>query len=42
MKFRFLSKEKLHFIIDGERAIEPIVADMKELIKKFKVYKEKK
>ncbi|ECR3349764.1 adenylate kinase, partial [Campylobacter jejuni] len=27
--------KKLHFIIDGERAIEPIVADMKELIKKI-------
>ncbi|HEG5598559.1 TPA: adenylate kinase, partial [Campylobacter jejuni] len=31
----FYQKKKLHFIIDGERAIEPIVADMKELIKKI-------
>ena len=30
----FYQKKKLHFIIDGERTIEPIVADMKELIKK--------
>ncbi|QIW73111.1 adenylate kinase [Campylobacter jejuni] len=31
----FYQKKKLHFIIDGERTIEPIVADMKELIKKI-------
>ncbi|MBS4241084.1 adenylate kinase [Campylobacter vulpis] len=31
----FYQKKKLHFIIDGERAIEPIVADMRELIKKI-------
>ncbi|EDO6648029.1 adenylate kinase [Campylobacter coli] len=31
----FYQKKELHFIIDGERTIEPIVADMKELIKKI-------
>ncbi|ARE80560.1 adenylate kinase [Campylobacter helveticus] len=31
----FYQKKKLHFIIDGERAIEPIVADMKSLIEKI-------
>ncbi|TKX32275.1 adenylate kinase [Campylobacter aviculae] len=31
----FYQKKKLHFIIDGERTIEPIVADIKELIKKI-------
>ena len=31
----FYQKKKLHFIINGERAIEPIVADMRELIKKI-------
>ncbi|MBM0636935.1 adenylate kinase [Campylobacter sp. VicNov18] len=30
----FYQKKKLHFIIDGERTIESIVADMKDLIKK--------
>ncbi|MCX2682379.1 adenylate kinase [Campylobacter sp. MIT 21-1685] len=29
----FYQKKKIHFIIDGERTIEPIVADMKKLIK---------
>ncbi|MGH2327929.1 adenylate kinase [Campylobacter taeniopygiae] len=32
---KFYQDKKLHFIIDGERTIEPIVADMKELIKKI-------
>ncbi|MBZ7942474.1 adenylate kinase [Campylobacter molothri] len=32
---KFYQNKKLHFIIDGERTIEPIVADMKELIKKI-------
>ncbi|MBK1964313.1 adenylate kinase [Campylobacter novaezeelandiae] len=31
----FYQKKKLHFIIDGERAINPIVADIKDLIKKI-------
>lgn len=31
----FYQKKKLHFIIDGERAIKPIVADMKSLIEKI-------
>lgn len=31
----FYQKKKLHFIIDGERTIESIVADMKDLIKKI-------
>lgn len=31
----FYQSKKIHFIIDGERTIEPIVADMKELIKKI-------
>lgn len=31
----FYQKKKLHFIIDGERTIEPIVADMKKLIEKI-------
>ncbi|MCH5335784.1 MAG: adenylate kinase [Campylobacter sp.] len=31
----FYQKKKLHFIIDGERAIEPIVQDIKDLIKKI-------
>ncbi|KAA6224961.1 MULTISPECIES: adenylate kinase [unclassified Campylobacter] len=31
----FYQKKKLHFIIDGERAIEPIVNDMKILIEKI-------
>ncbi|MGH2305774.1 adenylate kinase [Campylobacter taeniopygiae] len=32
---KFYQDKKLHFIIDGERTIELIVADMKELIKKI-------
>ncbi|MFX3626743.1 adenylate kinase [Campylobacter sp. LH-2024] len=32
---KFYQNKKLHFIIDGERTIEPIVADMKELINKI-------
>ncbi len=31
----FYQKKELHHIIDGERAIEPIVEDMKELMKKI-------
>ena len=31
----FYQKKRLHFIIDGERAIEPIVADIRELIGKI-------
>lgn len=31
----FYQKKKLHFVIDGERTIEPIVTDMKNLIKKI-------
>lgn len=31
----FYQKKKLHFVIDGERAINPIVADIKDLIKKI-------
>lgn len=31
----FYQKKKLHFIIDGERTIELIVADMKDLIKRI-------
>lgn len=32
---KFYQEKKLHFIIDGERAIEPIVADIKNLIEKI-------
>ncbi|WP_276882150.1 adenylate kinase [Campylobacter cuniculorum] len=31
----FYQKKELHFVIDGERAIEPIVEDMKNLIKEI-------
>lgn len=32
---KFYQEKKLHFIIDGERAIEPIVSDIKNLIEKI-------